>query len=171
MAFAATKRKKIKSHLTGPQQLKLTSMIDLFTILIVFLLKSYSAVELNVVPTQNMMLPTSISSKLPEETLVITVARNAIVVEGRPVCEVTPDGDILGVSSDEAIVRPLLEELVRHQQRFKVLAQRYGREFTGELTLQAHREIPFHLLRRVLATAGRAEFGEFKFATYRTERD
>ena len=40
MAFAATKRKRIQLHRKPVQQLKLTSMIDMFTILLIYLLKS-----------------------------------------------------------------------------------------------------------------------------------
>lgn len=169
MAFAASKRKKIKSHLSGPSQLKLTSMIDMFTILIVFLLKSYSAVELNVISSPNLSLPTSISTKIPSETLILTVAKNAIIVEGKAVVELTKNYDVVGMSPDELVIKSLYSVLSYHSKKLSKQAEAYGNDFKGEITLQGDKDISFKLLKRVIVTAGKAEFGEFKLATYKQE--
>jgi len=169
MAFAATKRKRIQSHIEQPRQVRMTSLIDMFTIILVFLLKSYSAVELNVTPSQYLSLPVSISSKMPEDTLVVTVAKNAIVVEGKPVAEVNRYGDVVGMDPEDIVIAPLYAVLKSHSDRLKARAEKFGTNFEGEITLQGDKEIPFKLLKRVMQTAGKAEFGEFKFATYKTE--
>ena len=55
--------------------LQLTSMVDMFTILIVFLLKSFSTSAVHITPHQNLNLPSSTSQTNPVEALRLVVAR------------------------------------------------------------------------------------------------
>ena len=170
MSFSPTKRKKIRSHLSAPEQLRLTSLIDLFTIIIVFLLKSYSAVEVNVVSRPDLTLPTTVMVRAPEESTVITVAKGSILVDGNYVAEVTPSGDVVGLAPDDVVIPGLLGALRDEAAKGKDLAFRNKEQFKGEITLQGDKDVPYKLLKRVLITAGKAEFGQFRLAAYREEK-
>ena len=65
--------------------LGLTSMIDVFTILLLFLLKSYSINEFTVTPPKNIELPQSISQKNPPQSIVIIATKDTLSVDGKTV--------------------------------------------------------------------------------------
>ncbi|MBZ0271418.1 biopolymer transporter ExbD [bacterium] len=170
MAFPASKRKRIEGHLKKPEQLRLTSMIDMFTILLVFLLKSYSAVEFNVQISKDLHLPTSISQKLPVETVILTVAQNSVLVDGEVVANVDQEFEIVGAERD-AIELPTLTAVLKNKySRFSRQAKGRGEEFRGDITIQADQDIPYKLVKRVIKSAGDAGFANFKLMAFKEER-
>jgi len=71
-----------------PPRLNLTAMVDVFVVLLIFLLKSYSA-EGNIMTTnKSLELPVSTSTLQPQLTLTLTVTKEAIFVEDKRVEEV-----------------------------------------------------------------------------------
>ncbi|MCZ7585319.1 MAG: biopolymer transporter ExbD [Deltaproteobacteria bacterium] len=131
MAFAASKRKRIKGRLKPFEQLKLTSLIDMFTIILVFLLKSYSAVEFNVPASKDLHLPTSVSQKLPVDTVVVTVAKNAVLVDGAVAARVTGEFEVEGVDAAEPSV-PLVTTVLKAKfSQFSRQAQGRKETFRG----------------------------------------
>lgn len=171
MAFAATKRKRIQLKKKPIEQLKLTSLIDLMTVILIFLLQTYSAVEFQVSPSEMLHLPESINTKAPLESVQMVIAANAIVVQGKVVAEVDPNTyEIKGVEATKLEIPNLSKFLKKEAEMGKAQAARLGREFTGQITIQAHRTIPYKLLVKALVTAGRAEFGEIKFLAYKIDQ-
>ena len=190
MAFAATKRKRIQLHRKPVQQLKLTSMIDMFTILLIYLLKSYSPTETPPVDPF-LRLPASISAKVPIETTIIQIAQNMLIVDGKPVIMVdheaahkmfvlrldsrgvpdhTEDGSFIAEKSisEASIILPGLYELLESKyESYDKLASSLGQTFEGTITIMCDRNMPYSVLKKVMATAGKAGFGEFKFAAFR----
>lgn len=169
MAFAASKRKRIKSHLKPFGQLNLNSLIDMFTIILVFLLKSYSAVEFNVQISDDLHLPTSISQKLPVDTVVLTVARNAILVDGGRVTDVDKEFEVPGVDPEATSIPDLKAVLQSKFQTFNTQAEARGEKYLGEITVQADKDIPYKLLKRVIKSAGEAQFSTIKMMAFKQE--
>ncbi len=170
MAFAASKRKvQMRSRIKPFAGLRLNSLIDMFVIILVFLLKSYSVVELNVQIQDNLHLPTSISRKLPMETVVLTVAKNAILVDGIAVAAVGADFEVSGVEAKEAGIPVVTELLSRKFKTFEKQASAREEEFKGELTVQCDKEIPYRLLKRLIKSAGDAHFSNFKLMAFKAE--
>ena len=169
MPFKPSGRKRIKLKLEAPRPLKLTSMIDLFTIILIFLLKSYSAVELNVTPSKFLSLPNSLSTKMPIEAVMVTVAKNAIVVEGRPVAGIDENFEVKGLDPDELIIPNLHTELKKRYDKLVKRAELYKREPPDKVMIQADKEIPYRLLMKVLKTAGEVGFSKIVFLTYQKE--
>ncbi len=192
MAFAATKRKRIKLRRKPVEQLKLTSMIDMFTILLIYLLKSYSPTETP--PVDNALrLPASISTKVPIESTVIQAAQNMIIVDGHPLIMVDAQNDyklfLLKVDAkgnlvqtkdkkfiaeteigENVILLPgLYQTLKSKREQYEQLAAKVGQTFKGEITIMCDKELPYEVLKKVMATAGKAGFGDFKFAAFRKE--
>ncbi len=170
MAFAATKRKRIKLKRKPVQQVQLTSLIDLMTTILIFLLQTYSAVEFQVNPSEMLHLPESVNTKAPLESVQMIVAANAIVVQGKVVAEVDPATyEVKGVEPTDLVIPNLDKMLRKEAEMSKAMAARQNREFTGQITIQAHKTIPYKLLVKALVTAGKAEFGEIKFLAYKIE--
>lgn len=166
MAYRVTGKKR--KFETKEVVLMMTSMIDMLTIVTFFLLKTF--VEFNVIPSANLQLPLSISNKVPEYTINLVVSKDAIIVEGSSVVKISEKGIVDNSAIDKNniyIIKPLYENLVQHSLLLKDLEKK-GKEpvFRGRITLQADKNMPYHLLSKILYTAGQAGFDEFRFAVY-----
>lgn len=180
MAFAASKRKRITLHRRPPQLLKITSLVDLMTILLCFLLQAYSYTEFRVLPSQDIHLPTSINTKYPVESIQLVVSKSAVLVEGKLVTRVVsvegdqgePVYDIEEVDKKNTLLIPKLKaELTRQANIIRNARETTGRsgDFSGTVTIQAHDQIPYRLLVKILFTTGQSEFGDIRFMAYRRD--
>jgi len=140
--------------------MNLVSLIDVFTILIFFLL-SNSGVE--TLPASGAVhLPESTAKKDPKETLVVVVSANEITVEGRRVSDVAslanaPDDLIPGLKAELDLVA------ARPGARAENAAT------SKSVTIMGDKDIPYQLLRKVMYTAARADFTNVSFAVNQKE--
>jgi biopolymer transport protein TolR len=155
------KRAERKSRNRMSMDMNLVSLIDIFTILLFFLLSSATGVEI-LTSTKAVKLPTSSADKLPKETLVIVVAGQDILVDGRKVATVD---EALATQGDE--IAPLKAELALHAQ--KVVVREENKAQGRAVTIMGDRDIPYALLRKVMATAARADFSDVSFAVTKKE--
>ncbi|NLP09354.1 biopolymer transporter ExbD [bacterium] len=161
MAFIPS---RIKRHNTGgPTKvaLNLTSMMDMFTIILVFLIKSYNIEGQLTHPSQDLTLPKSTSQQLPEVALDVTVSKEWILVNEKPVERLSN----LANQSDLLIPR-LFEALQKYAQEAKKMEESYGIKFTGKVTIQGDQKLPFTTLLKVMATCGRSEFPNMRLVVY-----
>lgn len=148
-------------------KLNITSLMDIMTIILVFLLKSYSTEDIQIAPSDDLRLPVSSASKPPELAVNTVITKVGILVDGVSVVDVAG-----GVVGDEykrgTLISPLFDILKEKADEAKAIAEsRNTIDFTGRLLLQCDRDIPFSLVREVMYTAGQAQFAEFKFVVYK----
>jgi len=136
--------------------MNLVSLIDVFTILIFFLLSNPTGVELLPSP-KAVTLPESVSQKAPRETVVVVVSGSEILVDGRKVATVA---DALGAQGD--LIEPLKAEL--DLQAGRQVIRKDNEAQSKAVTLMGDKEIPYQLLRKVMFTAARAGFSDVSFA-------
>ena len=134
--------------------MNLVSLIDVFTILIFFLL-SNSGVE--TLPSASVHLPESTAKKDPKETLVVVVNATEITVEGRKVADVASL-----VNSKDDLIPGLKSELDLVSARPVALAQNDANAHA--VTIMGDKDIPYQLLRKVMYTAAVANFTNVSFA-------
>jgi biopolymer transport protein TolR len=134
--------------------MNLVSLIDVFTILIFFLL-SNSGVE--TLPSASVHLPESTAKKDPKETLVVVVNATEITVEGRKVADVAPL-----VNSKDDLIPGLKAELDIVSARPVALAENASKAHA--VTIMGDKDIPYQLLRKVMYTAAVANFTNVSFA-------
>jgi biopolymer transport protein TolR len=150
------KRAERKERNKTGLDMNLVSLIDIFTILIFFLMSSAAGVEvLNT--SKAVKLPTSTADKSPRETVVIVVAGQDILVEGR---KVTTVDEAMATVGDE--IAPLKAELALHSGKQVVRAE--NKALSKSVTIMGDKDIPYSLLRKVMATAARADFSDVSFA-------
>ncbi len=143
--------------------LNLVSMMDIFTILVFFLLVNSSEVE--VLPnTDTVQLPESIAETKPRESVVVLVTDTEILVQGRVISRI-----------DEVLER---EGLVIPELKAELVAQAARALLTGsadvadrEVTIMGDKEIPYHLLKRVMATCTDANYGQLSLAVLQKDLD
>jgi len=138
----------------GRGTLNLVSLMDIFTILVFFLLVNSG--EVQVLPNAKALaLPESAAEKKPKETLVVMVNHDAILVQGHQVV------DLSNPLSAATIILPLKEELLRHAAHSK--ASRLE-PFKGDITIMGDKAIPYSLLKRIMATCADSEYPHVSLA-------
>lgn len=141
----------------GGGAINLVSMMDIFTILVFFLL--VSSVNVEVLPNpKDLKLPESIAEQRARENVVVMVTRDQIIVQGRPVAAVAevmarPDARIPEL---EAALRAQTDRVLRKESMAE-LADR-------EITIMGDRELPYRVLKRVMAACTAADYGRLSLA-------
>jgi biopolymer transport protein ExbD len=153
------KRAERKTRNVSLVDLNLVSLIDIFTILIFFLLSNSADVE--ILPSNKAVkLPESTAEQKPRETIVVVVTPSDILVQGRKVAEVA---DVLNLEGD--LIEPLKAELDLQSGRQVIRPENQAQ--TKTVTIMGDKQIPYRLLRKVMVTCARANFTDVSFAVIR----
>ena len=150
------RRAERRSRHSNAVDMNLVSLIDVFTILIFFLLSNSGGVETLPSP-KAVLLPESVAQKSPLETVVVIVSGTEILVDGRKVAMVA---DVLGADGD--LIEPLKAELELQANRQVVRKENEAQ--SKRLTIMGDKEIPYRLLRKIMVTSARANFSDVSFA-------
>ncbi len=172
-------RRKAREAAGEIKELNITAMMDMMTIILVFLLKSYSASSLNVNMSEQMKIPLSTTQLRPQENISVTVALDEIAVNDKAVVKKKEGGMTNGIvparykeggKADAFYVGALYDALKKEVDKQKYIAQ-YNRSqpFTGRVNVIADKRIPYRTLMEVLYTAGQAELGEYKFMVMKND--
>ena len=137
--------------------LNLVSLMDIFTILVFFLLVNSSEVE--VLPNaRDVKLPESIAEAKARETVVVLITNDKLLVQGRVV------GNIADIMASDDIIIPELKAALESQTD-RVLRQEARDDVANrEVTIMGDREIPYSLLKKVMATCTQADYGQLSLA-------
>lgn len=138
--------------------LNLVSLIDVFTILIFFLLSA--STDVDTLPTNRAVkLPESVADVSPKPTVVVLVSGNEILVQGQTVALVA---DALKLEGD--VIEPLKAELA--QQKSKVVLEKNVAQ-SQAVTIMADKDVPYKLLRKLMVTSAQANYTDVSFAVRR----
>ncbi len=162
MAFTPSKSKKHNTQLAG--KLNMNSMMDMMTIILLFLLKSYSTTGALATQSESLKLPVSTRDIKPKKELNVAVARDVIMINEQPVmtiAEVTPN---------EILIPQLARKLIGYANAEKQLEIEVGKEFTHEVIIQGDKSISYELLFRVMYTCGQSEFNKMRLLTVRSSK-
>jgi len=126
-------------------KMNLTSLMDVFTILVFFLLVNSGSVEVLEAP-KTVKLPESMVESKPRETVVIYVSPDEVLVQGQPVALVA---DILNYK--EGTSDPIIERLAELQEN--VLGPNTATVASAqEVTILADRSVPFAVIKMIMST-------------------
>lgn len=159
LAKRAQRHERNKSQL----DLNLVSLIDIFIILIFFLMFNATGVE--ILPNSKAVkLPESTTDKSPKETVVVLVSGEEILVEGRKVATVS---EVMNSGVD--VIDTLKAELEFHASRQMIRKDK--QDPAGKsVTIMGDKEIPYSLLRKVMVTCARADYSNISFAVLRKNK-
>ncbi len=140
------RRIKIRSVHTP---LRLTSMMDILTVLLLFLLKSFVVEGEVITPIPGVELPESSSESSPQASVVIAIFDDTVMMDGRVVASVSET-----IASGEMFIETLAARLDEARERATEIARLRGddEEFAGKVAIQGDREIDFAILQRVMYT-------------------
>ena len=167
MGFIGGRAARMERHhkrRKGGGAINLVSMMDIFTILVFFLLVSSGEVE-ELPSTKDVRLPDSIAEERARESVVVLVTGDAVLVQGEPVASVA---DIM---RDEAIVVPELKAALERQSSRVIAAAARDDAAGREVTIMGDREIPYKLLKKIMATCTAADYGQLSLAVLQKAGD
>jgi len=150
------KRAERRSRNQTMVDMNLVSLIDVFTILIFFLLSNSGGVEILPSP-KAVQLPESVSEKAPRENLIVVVSGSEILVDGRKVANVA---EVLATEGD--LIAPLKAELDLQANRQVIRKENEAQ--SRQLTIMGDKDIPYRLLRKIMVTSARSNFSDVSFA-------
>ena len=137
--------------------MNLTSLMDVFTILVFFLLTNSSSTEV-LEPPKQITLPASVVESKPRETVVVLVTAENILVQGQWAVNTA---DVL--NTKQAEIPEILQRL--QQQRKNIIGSSTNTVAKGrEVTILADKTIPFKLLKRIMSTCTRAGYEKISLA-------
>ncbi len=148
----------------GTAMLNLVSLMDIFTILVFFLLVNSSNVE-TLPNVKNLQLPESIAEEKAKETVVILIGEEDLIVQGRAIAKIA---DVLKLKGNDI---PELRQALKSQND-RVLRREAQDDIAGrEVTIMADKEIPYRLLKKVMATCTESDYGQISLAVLQKSSD
>lgn len=162
-ARAARMQRHHNRHKKGVS-LNLVSLMDIFTILVFFLLVNSSEVE--VLPNaKDVVLPESIAEIRARETVVVLVTNEQLLVQGEVVATIAE------IMASNQLVIPSLKAALENQSRRVLRSAENASDATREVTIMGDKEIPYSLLKRVMATCTDANYGQLSLAVMQKTSD
>lgn len=152
-------RRMDRSHRRMKKQsrLNLVSLMDIFTILVFFLMVNSGDVEV-LQADKEIKLPESTAEVKPDITLVLKISDSDVILQGRKIVSVeqalSSPGDVIAALDTElqyqASRKPVLTELEQDRGR--------------AVTIMGDQQMPYRLLKRVMTTCARANYRDISLA-------
>jgi len=144
--------------------LNLVALMDIFTILVFFLLVNSSDVE-TLPNAKDIQLPQSIAEAKAKESVVILISEEDILVQGSPVAKVA---DVMKLKGNDI---PQLRQALMSQND-RVMRRETQDDIAGrEVTIMGDKDIPYKLLKKVMATCTMADYGQISLAVLQKSSD
>ena len=141
----------------GGAGLNLVSLMDVFTILVFFLLVNSSSSDV-MEPPKNIKLPDSSVEAKPRETVIVMITPEQILVQGEPVISTQEV-----INSKAAIIDEVKQRLLLQKKKVLGISTKTVSQ-SNEVTVLAHRTVPFHLMKKVMASCTSAGYGKISMA-------
>jgi biopolymer transport protein ExbD len=172
-------RKQIKKRALEPEInfLNITAMMDMMTIILVFMLKSMAASTAAIPQSNDLTVPASIlTSEASQEGLVVLISKSNIVVDDTTVCPLPADASH-GVEArykkggpNDLEITPLENATHQWRERDRQLRAAQGKPNESEAIIVADKSTPYRLLCEILFTLGATEFSKFHLMVMQGEK-
>lgn len=129
---------------------QMTSLVDILTLLLVFLIQSFSAEGTLVTASDDLTLPQSTSRQQPKPALTIEITQKAVQSEGKALL------DMNQVNRSKTL---LLDNLYRFMMEKKKTV--IDTSHSLEVILQCDENMPFEVVKKVMFTCSKAGFEDF----------
>ncbi|MCU0608801.1 MAG: biopolymer transporter ExbD [Chitinispirillaceae bacterium] len=166
MSFPASKAQTIKprkargNRKLEPMKLQITSLIDIMTVLCMFMLQSFSSENQIQTDMKDLVLPYSSAKKSPELTVTLKINGRSIMAEDKVVASVSE-----ALASDDLVIPGLYAWLGERRAATEKISQYSTKmKFKGDITIEADKRIRFRLLKKIMYTCGQQGYNNFSLA-------
>lgn len=165
----ARKKRKEREAAGEIKELNITAMMDMMTILLVFLLKSFASSSAAMTASEDVRPPVSSTRATPKDTVAVTVTPKNILVGEKEVLRLR-NGQLPPEALQGRLVLPLDAQLKKEVEKLKYIAARNpAAPFNGELSVIADKSISYDMLLTVLYTAGQSQLENYRFVVLQDE--
>jgi biopolymer transport protein ExbD len=188
-AFKSIKHRSRRKKLAGIFELQLTSMMDIFIIILIFLLKSYAVSTNSFNTVSGIQLPISVSPDNPPDSLQVIVTPEGLTFESERILDFLQTATSAGTDDSTYSIKtadldeggrriiPLFDALSKAREKSEILRSKSkardaeGRPlpFEGVLAIQADKRINYDTIRRIMYTAATAGYKVFRFLALKKE--
>jgi biopolymer transport protein ExbD len=148
------RRESSKGHLAG--ELPLTAMIDMFSILVIYLLMNFSATgDPFFMGKPGVLLPTASNAKEMQTAPLLSFVKGTYYLDA-----LTPNGGQLKIEDDSQNLLTIIQSLQKLQLQIK---QKTPREFNGRLNIQADENTPLLYIKRAMSAGTSAGWTSINF--------
>jgi len=161
---ASPTRKRRREKSAAVAYLSLVSLMDMFTIILIFLMHSFSTSGETVTTTQEFRLPVSTATEAIKPRLLVQITAKDIVVEGERVTGTDT------AAAEGLMIEPLYLRLKKEAEKTLFIAGvNPSLELSREVVILGDRRIPFNLLQKVMYTCGQVGYNNISLAVMSLE--
>ena len=171
-------KKAIRSYarkLAEPEVIKdlnITPMMDMMTIILVFLLKTFSSSSSTISFDQNLKVPSSTTQLRTKEAISVTVTKKVILVEGDAIAPINAgrvDPAVKRDGENGYYITPLVDILEKHARKEKKVAELTGIPWEAQLMLVADQTTPYRMLTEVIYSCGQAGYANYRLLVLKSK--
>jgi biopolymer transport protein ExbD len=148
---------------SGFADLLITPLVDMFVIIVLFLIANFSATGEVLMMTKDIQLPEATNVKEVEMNPVVMVSGEEVSISGNVV------GRVQDLVKEEYLNIPALEEKLRDMKKqfedLHAMADGNTNAFKGDVNIQAHKDVEFSIIKRVMFSCASAGYNNINFAT------
>lgn len=145
--------------------LNVTPMVDMLTMLVIFLLLTFSASGEILTITKDITLPKAFNAVELERAPIIAISKAKIAFEGAFVMDAI---DITNERYNDFVLPPLKERLERNRDQWKLTHP--DKSFDGQVIIQSDNSVNFVVIKMIMMTCAQAEYSSMNFAVFRGDR-
>jgi biopolymer transport protein ExbD len=146
--------------------LLITPMVDMFVIIVLFLIANFSATGEVLMMTRDIQLPEAVNVREVEMVPVVMVSKDQVLVSG------TVIGRVQDLTREDYLNIPNLEEKLREMKKqyedLHSLAKDEASGFKGDVNIQGDKDVPFKIMKRVMFSCATAGYNNINFAVMTT---
>jgi biopolymer transport protein ExbD len=159
-----------RGHIETDMALQITSMADVFIIILVFLLKSYAGGSIDITPSKGLTLPVASTGPASADALKVEISESAILVESNPVSVVKnfafAGNDMVANGTSKSLSAALEKE---RQRQLLIAKNNSDVKVDARIIVVADQRAPYSTIKAVLATAAVSGYTDFKLAVVNRE--
>jgi biopolymer transport protein ExbD len=150
-------------HKSGNADVLITPLVDMFVIIVLFLIANFSATGEVLMMTKDIQLPEAVNVKEVEMNPVVMVSDKEVSISGNVV------GQTQDLIKEEYLNIPALEEKLRDMKKqfedLHAMADGNTNAFKGDVNIQAHKDVEFSIIKRVMFSCASAGYNNINFAS------
>lgn len=158
MTLVSSKRKLKKTQAEGTETtgMMLTSLMDIFIVLVLYLLVNQSD-GVNIEPPARVVLPDSGVDTMPRPSIMVVLSEQDVKIQGESVISM---GEVK--ASNQPEIEPIRQAIVRIKTEAEQKKNQAG--VATEVTIVADRGVPYKVLKKVMLSSSNAGYGKISFA-------
>jgi biopolymer transport protein ExbD len=151
--------------------LTITSLMDIVSIIVIYLLKTYGSDPIVITPTAGQKIPMSVADAPIQDGVPIYISSRDITFNSKKIVQLGEDGELDPAAVNQHLIGPLFDAMAEEADKAKQMAENLGKEWEGRVILIGDQKLKFSTLVDVMYTAGRAEYREYAFCIIQSNAD